>query len=280
MAINLDDYLKMVTLAVNIDDKSIDDSAEKLKKKLDEAVDDKAVKFFKFLDKLGTGEKMSKVANKISDTLKNAIVTSFKDGWKEIENLVSYSTLSNQNFRDLAFTYGFTSAEAYGFDTAKKLLGFESEEDLLYAEPWQQQKFQEVMTKFADNYNTLYDKDFFEKYLDFQYEWAEFKQDMLIDFTKFFISNKDLIKNGMTGILKILEVVNDLANWITDKFGLGSNLTNPNISDTVNNIVNSGYNKTVTINQNNNFTNVPGQSNTNFENPGESTYEQMIRAMM
>lgn len=279
MAINLDDYLKMVTLAVNIDDKSIDDSAEKLDKGLEKGLKGN---FQKQISNIFDGIKTAFLST-VSDGLtkiKDFTINSFKDGWKEIQNLVNYSTLSNKNFRDLAFTYGFSSAEAYGFDTAKKLLGFESEEDLMYAEPWQQQKFQEVMTKFADNYNTLYDKDFFEKYLDFQYEWAEFKQDMLIDFTKFFISNKDLIKNGMNGILKILEVVNDLANWITDKFGLGSNLTNPNISDTVNNIVNSGYNKTVTINQNNNFTNVPGQSNTNFENPGESTYEQMIRAMM
>lgn len=279
MAVNLTDYLKKVKLAVDIDEQSIDGAAKKLDKGLEKGLSGNFQKLIiSVFDRVGTNF-LSTIESGLTK-IKDFVIDSFKDGWKEIQNLVNYSTLSNENFRNLAFTYGFTSAEAYGFDKAKQLLGFKSEEDLLYAEPWQKQKFQEVMTKFADNYNTLYDKDFFEKYLDFQYEWAEFKQDMLIDFTKFFISNKDLIINGMNGILKILEVVNDLANWITDKFGLGSNLTNPNISDTVNNIVNSGYNKSVTINQNNNFTNVPGQSNTNFENPGELTCEQIIKAIM
>lgn len=279
MAINLADYLKKVNLSVGIDDQSVDDAAKKLDKAINKATEsglkkafDKSIDFF--------GGKLLKTAMKIGDTVKQFLIDSFNDGWKEIENLVSYSTLSNENMRNLAFTYGFTSAEAYGFDKAKKLLGFQSEEDLMFAEPWQQQKFQEVMTRFADNYNSLYSKDFFEKYLEFQYEWAEFKQDVLLDFTKFFIANKDLIKSGMTGILRILDVVSNISDWLTDKLGLGSSLVNSNISDTVNNIVNSGYNKNVTVTQNNNFTNVPGQSNTNYENPGESTYEQIIKAIL
>ena len=279
MAVNLADYLKKVNLSVGIDEQSIDDTAKKLDKSIDKATEgglkkafDKTVDYF--------GGKLLKTVIKIGDTVKQFLIDGFKDGWKEIQNLVSYSTLSNANMRNLAFTYGFTSAEAYGFDKAKELLGFQSDEDLMFAEPWQQQKFQEVMTKFADNYNSLYSEDFFEKYLEFQYEWAEFKQDVLLDFTKFFIANKDLIKSGMNGILKILEVVSNISDWLTDQLGLGSSLINSNFSDTVNNIVNSGYNKSVTVTQNNNFTNVPGQSNTYYENPGEVTYEQIIKAIM
>ena len=278
MAVDLPDYLKKVRLGVDIDEQSVDDAAKKLDKGLEKGLNKN---FQKQISNIFDGIK-TEFLSTVSDGLtkiKDFTINSFKDGWKEIQNLVNYSTLSNKNFRDLAFTYGFSSSEAYGFDKAKQILGFDSEEDLMYAEPWQKQKFQEVMTKFADNYNELYDKDFFEQYLDFQYEWAEFKQDILLDFTKFFLDNKDLIKQGMTGILKILEVVTNVADWVIDKLGLGSSLVNPNISDTVNNIVNSGYNKSVTINQNNNFTNVPGQSNVNFENPGEMTCEQIIRAL-
>lgn len=214
-----------------------DDSVtEELKKYIDELIgsnralakefgDDSKIKAatndFDNSTKVMVGNLKTQFLNKLSgiaSSFLSSIGNLFKNAWGELNVMLQSSLLTNSNTRENAFKYGFSPAESYGFDKAKNMLGIQSDEDLIYMEDLQKQKFQEIMSKYADKYNQLYDSGFFDKYLEFQIEMEEFKLDMQMEIVEFFMQNKDTIIQFMEISMKAMEFIVAALGWLMDNF--------------------------------------------------------------
>ena len=139
------------------------------------------------------------VLDKLKDVLVGAI--------EELDTLLNFSRLSQSDTRSLMLGYGFSSSEAYGFSKAMGALGFESDEDLMYASPEEMNMFRNAFTKYTEKYSELYDKGFFDSMLKYQVERNEFEEDIKLEVTQFLVNNKDLIKAGMEAILELTRAV-------------------------------------------------------------------------
>lgn len=209
------------------------------------------------------------------------LVDSFKEAWDELNNMVDYSLMSNANTRTLAFTYGLNSSQAYGFTKAQDIMGIRSEEDMYYMDDQQRQKFQEVMTKYAEKYSELYDSGMWEEMLDFRYEWGEFKQDFQMELIGLIMDHKDLIISVMEGSLGFMSTVMDLLGWLVDFFGGGSDIpTESDLSRAASDILNYDYHtNTTNIRMDNTYNNVSKADQSWLANVGEMTYEQIKQAL-
>ena len=135
------------------------------------------------------------VADKIKEVFKDAIAE-MKEMWKQ-------SYLTNEQTRENAFTYGMSAAQSYGFEKAKTMLGGLSDEDLMYMNSSQAQKFRELMIKYTQKYNELYDQGYYDKMLEYEITKEEFKQDFQLELIKFFLDNKDTIMDVMNAVINI-----------------------------------------------------------------------------
>ena len=160
-------------------------------------------------------------------SLKESFVTHFLAGLKsiftegigELRYLVDSSRLSSQATREQMFQYGFSFAQSYGFSQAKSLMGIDSEEDLVYMDETERKKFFQLFNKYTEKYNELYDKGFYDDLREFEIEKEEFFQDVRLEIVTFFINNKDLIRDGMNGLLEIMKVVTKILAAVTSLFG-------------------------------------------------------------
>lgn len=218
-------------------------------------------------------------ADLLSDSFKKAgeyIVDKFKEAWDELGEMIDRSLLSNSETRDLTFSYGFSAAQGYGFTKAKDIMGLSSDEDLYFMNSQQTAKFQEIMTKYAEKYTEMYDSGMWEKYLDFQYEWAEFKQDFLMEFVGLIMDNKDLIINTMEGILWFVGAVMDALNWLVSHFGGNSISSESQMASSVADILNYDNRSTNTvINLDNTYNHISQADQTMLSQAGQMTYEQI-----
>lgn len=206
------------------------------------------------------GNLKSQFLNKISGLAQSflqSIDNLFKDAWSELGTMLQSSLLSNANTRENAFNYGFSASESYGFDKAKQMLGIQSEEDLWYMNDTQRNKFQEIMTKYSEKYEKLYDSGFFDKYLEFQIEMEEFKLDMQMEIIEFFMENKNTIKKFLELMMDGMEFLVNALSWLMDFFG-GSEQTSDeeklaNINDIIAGYTQNNTQVTQSFNNNNTF---------------------------
>lgn len=211
-----------------LDEEQEDDSSDSSTKDLQK-------KFDSFVGKLKRQivDKLSNIANSFISGIANV----FKDAWAELGNMVDQSFLTNSTYRENAFSYGFSASESYGFEQAKSMLGVRSEEDLWYMNEYQQEKFRDIMTKYAERYESLYDSGFFEDYLDYQIEMQEFQQDVQLEIVEFFMNNKDTIKEFMdVGIESMQYIVKALA-WIMNAVNPNDSTSNDTKLDNINSIL-------------------------------------------
>lgn len=194
-----------------------------------------------------------------------------KDVIDELNNILSFSRLSNAKTRELAFGYGFSASESYGWSKALKALGFSGEEDLFYANTQELRMFRESFEKYSKEYEELYDSGFFDTMQEFEYEMREFKQQMILEVAQFFMNNKDLIKDGMIALMEIGKWVLDIASKINKLFG-GSTTSNADILNQYSTVNHSNTN----VNINNTYNNADRNT---ISNAGEYNYQQLIVAL-
>lgn len=214
----------------------------------------------------------------------NDILSNFKMSLKasinEMSSMLSFSKLSSSQTRDLAFGYGFSSSEAYGYNKAMSLLGFESEEDLFYANTQELKQFRSAFEKYSSYYEELYDSGFFETMQEYQFEMASFRQEMQLQVVKFFMDNKDTIKSGMLAIMQISKTLMSILSWLVNIFGTNTGLEGMTSTDIVNKYSNSNQtNNNTNVNVNNTFNNVAKDDEAWLANAGSMTYQQVIEAL-
>lgn len=234
--------------------------------------------------KVMIGNLKSQFLNKLSglaNSFLSGIGKTFTKAWGELNKMLQSSLLTNRNTRENAFLYGFSPAESYGFDKAKNMLGIQSEEDLWYMNDLQKSKFQDIMAKYADKYNQLYDSGFFDKYLEFQIEMEEFKLDMQMEIIEFFMQNKDTIRQFMEISMKAMEFIVQALGWLVDRFSQNNETSERTRTANMNDIIN-GYttnNKINNVSQTiNNQTTISGSTDSQKQAYLDMLNSQMVEA--
>lgn len=233
----------------------------------------------------------SKATDLVKNTLTNAfnsfvsnVKDAFSDAWEELDNILAYSKLSDSNTRELAFTYGFNSSEAYGYDKSMDILGLESFEDLMYMTAQEQEQFNELFKNYSSRYADLYDSGFFTDLQDYNVEMANFQEEMQLELVQFFMDNKDTIQTTMKAMIDLSSYAIKVLGWFVDNWGGGTAISDSAKSAATSDIVNqySSSNSSTTntnVNVDNTFNNVASSDQSWLANAGQLTYEQVIKAL-
>lgn len=196
------------------------------------------------------GNAIGKGLAKISKEFIKSLTNLFTASLGEMNNMLKSSFLTNATTRENAFAYGMSASQSYGFEKAKQMLRIGSNEELMYMNDTQSKKFREVMIKYSEKYNELYDKGYFDTMLEFEIQKEEFKLDFELELIKMFLDNKDIIMDAMKAVMEI-------AKWVA---GIASHLHVASASDTISNYTN---NKSIKL-------------DTTFNISGDVNREQMI----
>lgn len=245
--------------------------------------------FGKFMS--GTGdlfENASKLFSGNFDSLNDILTSALKSlgsllasGFDELENILNFSQLSDANTRDLMMRYGFSNSEAYGYTKAMNALGFESEEDLMYADQLELELFRKSFEKYSGKYNELYNSGMFDSMQEFNTQMEEFKEDVKLEVVDFFMNNQDTIRAAMKGIISLAEfaitALGKIVQWLNPDARTSDSQKAANTASIISNYsnVNSGTNVSI----DNTFNNVAKSDQTWLAHAGQLTYEQIIRAL-
>lgn len=204
-------------------------------------------------------DKLGDMLESIGDALTDFFKDTFKAAKERLFDMASYdlenSLFTNSSAREQALKYGIMDpSQNYAFTQSMSELGMQSEEDLMFMNQAQQEKFAERMGYWSGKYTELANKDFFKTVQNFQLEWSEFKYSMELGMIEFFMQNKDTIKQVMEAGIKFMESTLILLGSILDFLQIsrsdsqrnaasmeiirnytgGTNMTNVNISNTLN----------------------------------------------
>ena len=217
--------------------------------------------------------KLATVGTDFAQSLKQL----FKDSWTELNNMLKWSRLTNQEVRNQAFQYGFDPAQNYAFSKVSDLMGISGLEDIAYMNQQQRDKFFEKFNEYSDRYAQLYDSGFFDTLEQYNWEMEEFKQDLQYSIIQFFVDNKDVIKGVLKFLMSIMSGVAAIANFLIkpartqeEKLADARRILGLTTSNTTNNNSN--------IRINNTFNGVSQQDRSWLQNAGTMTYEQFLRA--
>lgn len=217
--------------------------------------------------------KLATVGTDFAQSLK----TLFKDSWAELNNMLKWSRLTNQEVRNQAFQYGFDPSQNYAFSKVSELMGISGLEDIAYMNQQQRGKFFEKFNEYSDRYAQLYDSGFFDTLEQYNWEMEEFKQDLQYSVIQFFVDNKDVIKGILKFLMSIMSGITAIANFLIkpartqeEKLADARRILGVTTSNTTNNNSN--------IRINNTFNGVSQQDRSWLQNAGTMTYEQFLRA--
>lgn len=253
----------------------LDDLAESTKPQENVSVVRKLIK-----DKLGD------MLESIGDTLIDFFKDTFNAAKERILDMASYdlqnSLFTNSSAREQALKYGIMDpAQNYALTQAMGELGMSSEEDLMFMNPAQQEKFAERMGYWSGKYTELANKDFFRTVQEFQLEWSEFKYDMELGMIEFFMQNKDTIKQVMEVGMRFMEGTLTLLSSILDFLQISRSDSQRHAASME--IVRNYTSRTNTTNVNiNNTLNPSSQVLTDkqmLSQAGQLSYAQLIEAL-
>ena len=154
----------------------------------------------------------SKVATKTVNEIKK-ISAKFLKEFQKVQDLVDYSRLSNQAVREQAFEFGFSPAENYAYTQTMDVMGLSSFEDLYFLTENQWTRFNNNFEKFQERYTKLYDEGFFDAVEDFNYQMAEWEEDLKYTFLQFVVDNKEDVMDLLDLVENILETTVKMTSW-------------------------------------------------------------------
>lgn len=272
----MNEYAKGIDLSLDFSDvtkKTLMDVVNKFKEANKGFVGTQLKNFGKSFTNTLTG-KLATIGTDFAQSLK----TLFKDSWTELNNMLKWSRLTNQEVRNQAFQYGFDPAQNYAFSKVSDLMGISGLEDIAYMNQQQRDKFFEKFNEYSDRYAQLYDSGFFDTLEQYNWEMEEFKEDLQYSVIEFFVNNKDTIKAILNLLMTLAKAVTSLAGWL---LGTGSRSEEEKLAEsrrilglTTSNTTNNNSN----IRINNTFNGVSQQDRSWLQNAGTMTYEQFLRA--
>ena len=116
--------------------------------------------------------------------------------------------------------YGLSSAQNWALTQTMGALGMHGEEDLMYMNKEQREKFSVFMDKYSKWYDEMESSGVLQNIQEMQLDLYMFKQELAMDFMKWFAENKDTLLNTikilakltMTIVEGIMKVVQFFAN--------------------------------------------------------------------
>ena len=132
---------------------------------------------------------------------------------EKVQDVVDYSRLSNPAVREQAFEFGFTPAENYAYTQTMDVMGLSSFEDLYFLTENQWTRFNNNFEKFQERYTKLYDEGFFDAVEDFNYQMAEWEEDLKYTFLQFVVDNKEDVMDLLDLVENILETTVKMTSW-------------------------------------------------------------------
>jgi len=231
-------------------------------------------------------DKLSSTLESLSDNLKDFFTDTFNEAKERIFDMASYdlenSMFSNSTARNQTLKYGLTNpAENYALTQSMSELGMNSEEDLMYMNENQRDKFAERMGYWTSKYQELANKDFFATVQNFALEWNEFKTEFQLDFIEFFIQNKDTIQTVMNVGLQFMEstlnILSDILNFL--QISRSDSQKNAASMEVIRNYSNNATSNKVTINNTLNPASQVLTDKSMLEQAGRLSYSQIIEAL-
>lgn len=133
---------------------------------------------------------------------------------EKVQDVVDYSRLSNPAVREQAFEFGFSPAENYAYTQTMGVMGLSSFEDLYFLTESQWKRFNDNFEKFQERYTNLYDEGFFDAVEDFNYQIAEWEEEMKYEFLQFLVNNKENVMDFIDLGENILEAILKITGWL------------------------------------------------------------------
>ena len=226
-------------------------------------------------------QRVSATFDRLNKRLINFLTRPFKDLYegvkKVVQSLISFnsgvatfatntSLITNAAAREQQIRYGLTNTQNYGFTKAKEMLNIQSDEDLMYMNADQRERFLGYMERYSQWYDEMESSGVLESIQEMQLEFNELKEQLAMEFLQWVAANKETIMTAIRGIFEFIKIVAkvivDIINFLTSIFGGRSSYSLSDFdttSDLINNNNNS-RNTNITINANttNNATGVLG----------------------
>lgn len=175
----------------------------------------------------------------------------------------STSLITNAEAREQQLKYGLSASSNYAFSRAKQMLNIQSDEDLMYMNSAQRDRFLSYMDRYSAWYDEMESSGILANIQEMQLEFQELKEELAMEFLSWVAENKETIMFVIKGTFELIKGIATAVAKILAFFGAKQqDLYSPaDASDRVSAISNSNSNTTnVTINANttNNATGVLG----------------------
>lgn len=254
--------------ALKKENENIDTNIEAAKDDRSKAIGDTASKVKKFAAMADAAQKVGKALGKVAGivikpfkALANATMDAVKQMLDFKTGVATFNTssslITNATAREQQMKYGLTSSQNYGFTQAKSLLNIQSDEDLMYMNQDQRDRFLQYMEKYSQWYDKMESSGVLEQIQEMQLEFQELKNELAMEFLSWVAANKETIMSLIKGIFNFLKVISDIVMAIIKvlSWGFYSGETASDNSDKGQVSISNGGNKNTIININANTTN-------------------------
>lgn len=225
---------------------------------------------------------------KLTEGVKAAVVAmlDFKTGVATFNT--STSLITNASAREQQLKYGLTSTQNYAFTRAKEMLNIQSDEDLMYMNKEQRDRFLAYMENYSKWYDEMAASGVLNNIQELQLEFNELKNELAMDFLSWVAANKEELMIAVRGIFEFIKVIAkivlDIVNFITRLSGGRGNYGLADLgpsSDNINNTSNNIKNTTININANttNNATGILGSQEA-FDQYNENNWSNLAKQIV
>lgn len=210
-----------------------------------------------------------KAFNKLKDTVE-----------KVASEYVKYARLTDEAIREQKFTYGFSGQESYAYSKTMELMGFSNFEDLYFMTSKQQQEFNERFSRYADQYEALYQSGFFDQLEETQWMLKEYQQEFNYEMLTWLNENKEAIDSILRVGMEIMNAVLQIVGFFI-RGGKSATRSESAVTAKAMDILNMNTtnNKNTNIQIDNTFNGIGKADQSWLANTGEMTYESVIRAL-
>ena len=163
-------------------------------------------------------KKFEKDAIQVWNTLGINLKSVFGDVVKELgamldpyKGMASYglgsSLFTNAAAREQAMKYGLSDSQNYALTQAMSMLGMSNDNDLMYMNTAQKQKFNRLMDQYDSWYTQMEASGLLQNVQEAQLEFKMLKQEIAYKLLNWFAEHKDQIMTAINVIMKAVEVI-------------------------------------------------------------------------
>lgn len=261
-------YRKEKIAALKEESKIAGSKIEDIKDKRSEAIGETKTQMNKYTAMGQAAQKVASQLNKVASVLltpfkqlANAAMDAVKQMIDFKSGVATFSTttslITNTGAREQQMKYGLTSSQNYAFTQAKSMLNIQSDEDLMYMNREQRERFLKYMERYSQWYDKMDSSGVLGNIQEMQLEFQELKQEIAMEFLQWVAENKEVIMTCIRGIFNFIKVIANIVtsiikilSWGTYRGEEVADKSDTHESNTTNN-----NQKNTTINVNANTTN-------------------------